>query len=102
MGDGTSRTPSQKASRLRRLDIMEKETAATKESAAELQSTSYKSPATTGGRWYNIFPALNWLRAYKPNWLRADLIAGVTFAACLMPAGLVDWSRADLSSVVLL
>ena len=75
---------------------MEKETAATKESAAELQSTSYKSPATTGGRWYNIFPVLNWLRAYKPNWLRADLIAGVTLAAYLMPAGLADASLANL------
>src|SRR5213594_3031595 len=75
---------------------MEKETAATKESAAELQSTSYKSPATTGGRWYNIFPALNWLRAYKPNWLRADLIAGVTLAAYLMRAGLADASLANL------
>src|SRR5438093_3857700 len=71
------------------------ETDATK-APAELQSTSYKSPATTGGRWYNIFPALNWLRAYKPNWLRADLIAGVTLAAYLMPAGLADASLANL------
>jgi high affinity sulfate transporter 1 len=63
---------------------------------AELQSTSYKSPATTGGRWYNISPALNCLRAYKPNWLRADLIAGVTLAAYLMPAGLADASLANL------
>src|SRR5216117_4212287 len=96
MGDGISRTPSQKASRLRRFDIMEKETAATKESAAELQSTSYKSPATTGGRWYNIFPALTWLPAYKPDWLRADLIAGITLAAYLMPAGLADASLANV------
>jgi len=71
------------------------ETDATK-APAELQSTSYKSPATTGGRWYNICPALNWLRAYKPNWLRADLIAGVTLAAYLMPAGLADASLANL------
>jgi high affinity sulfate transporter 1 len=63
---------------------------------AELQSTSYNSPATSGGRWYNISPALNWLRAYKPNWLRADLIAGVTLAAYLMPAGLADASLANL------
>src|SRR6266550_8286 len=63
---------------------------------AELQSTSYKSPAKTGGRWYNISPALNWLRAYKPNWLRADLIAGVTLVAYLMPAGLADASLANL------
>src|SRR5437773_7016571 len=71
------------------------ETDATK-APAELQSTSYKSPATTGGRWYNISPALNWLRAYEPNWLRADLIAGVTLAAYLMPAGLADASLANL------
>src|SRR6266516_8196877 len=71
------------------------ETDATK-APAELQSTSYKSSATTGGRWYNISPALNWLRAYKPNWLRADLIAGVTLAAYLMPAGLADASLAHL------
>src|SRR5437764_21532 len=63
---------------------------------AELLSTSQNSPATTGGRWYNISPALNWLRAYKPNWLRADLIAGVTLAAYLMPAGLADASLANL------
>ena len=71
------------------------ETDATK-APAKLQSTSYKSPAATGGRWYNISPALNWLRAYKPNWLRADLIAGVTLAAYLMPAGLADASLANL------
>jgi SulP family sulfate permease len=71
------------------------ETDATK-APAELQSTSYKSPPTTGGRWYKISPALNWLRAYKPNWLRADLIAGVTLAAYLMPAGLADASLANL------
>src|SRR5216117_4081800 len=71
------------------------ETDATK-APAELQSTSYKSSATTGGRWFNISPALNWLRAYKPNWLRADLIAGVTLAAYLMPAGLADASLANL------
>src|SRR5215216_354432 len=71
------------------------ETDATK-APAELQSTSHKWPATTGGRWYNICPALNWLRAYKPNWLRADLIAGVTLAAYLLPAGLGDASLANL------
>src|SRR5213593_2568752 len=74
---------------------MRDETDATK-APAELLSTSHKSPATTGGRWYNISPALNWLRAYKPNWLRADLIAGVTLAAYLMPAGLADASLANL------
>jgi SulP family sulfate permease len=45
---------------------------------------------------YNIIPALTWLRAYQPKWVRADLIAGVTLAAYLMPAGLADSSLANL------
>jgi high affinity sulfate transporter 1 len=36
------------------------------------------------------------LRAYQPKWLRADLIAGVTLVAYLMPAGLADASLANL------
>src|SRR5438477_1870297 len=63
---------------------------------AELQSTSYKSPATTGGRWYNISPAVQRLRTYQRAWFRADLIAGITLAAYLMPAGLADSSLANL------
>jgi sulfate permease, SulP family len=43
-----------------------------------------------------MFPAVAWLRGYKPKWLRADLIAGVTLAAYLMPAGLADASLANL------
>src|SRR5258705_5130852 len=43
-----------------------------------------------------MFPALTWLRAYQSKWLRADLIAGVTLAAYLMPAGLADASLANL------
>src|SRR5712691_5756291 len=68
---------------------MGKETAATKETATELQ------PAARG-RWNNIIPALTWLRAYQPQWLRADLIAGITLAAYLMPAGLADASLANV------
>jgi len=48
--------------------------------------------------WYNIFAVLTWLPAYQPKWLRADLIAGVTLAAYLMPAGLADASLANLPS----
>ena len=43
-----------------------------------------------------MFPVLTWLRAYQPKWLRSDLIAGVTLAAYLMPAGLADASLANL------
>jgi sulfate permease, SulP family len=74
---------------------MGKEPAATKANAADLEPTSYESPAARRGR-YNILPALTWLRAYQPKWLRADLVAGVTLAAYLMPAGLADASLANL------
>jgi high affinity sulfate transporter 1 len=75
---------------------MSKETAATKETVAELQPTRYESQSAARFGWYNIFPALAWLRAYQPKWLRADLVAGVTLAAYLMPAGLADASLANL------
>jgi high affinity sulfate transporter 1 len=75
---------------------MGKESAATKATVVDLQPMSYEPSAMDRRRWYNICPALNWLRAYQPNWLRADLIAGVTLAAYLMPAGLADASLANL------
>ncbi len=86
----------QKASRLKSLDSMGKETAATKETAAKLQPTESESQPAARRRWNNIIPALTWLRPYQPQWLRADLIAGVTLAAYLMPAGLADASLANV------
>src|SRR3954452_15637165 len=41
-------------------------------------------------------PALGWLRTYNKTWLRCDVIAGVTLAAYLLPAGLGDASLANL------
>jgi high affinity sulfate transporter 1 len=41
-------------------------------------------------------PALGWLRCYERDWLRADLIAGLTLAAYLLPAGIGDASLAGL------
>lgn len=53
--------------------------------------------APTGpGRFAGPFQAAQWLRTYKPAWLRADLIAGFTLAAYLLPAGLGDASLANL------
>ncbi|PYI62369.1 MAG: DNA repair protein, partial [Verrucomicrobia bacterium] len=75
---------------------MGKDIAATKETAENLEPTRSESQAAARRGWYNIFPALTWLRAYQPKWLRADLIAGVTLAAYLMPAGLADASLANL------
>lgn len=44
-------------------------------------------------RW---IPALGWLRAYEGGWLGGDLVAGITLAAYLLPAGLGDASLARL------
>lgn len=44
-------------------------------------------------RW---LPAAHWLTTYNPNWLRGDMIAGLTLAAYLLPAGLGDASLAGL------
>src|SRR5574341_991879 len=41
-------------------------------------------------------PALTWLRNYDKSWLRGDVIAGITLAAYLLPAGLGDASLANL------
>jgi SulP family sulfate permease len=74
---------------------MGEETAATKE-AARSESISLQSHATIRHWLYNALPVLKWLPAYQSKWLRADLIAGVTLAAYLMPAGLADASLANL------
>lgn len=54
-------------------------------------------PETTNAlgfaRW---IPALGWLRRYQPAWLRGDLMAAITLAAYLLPAGLGDASLASL------
>ena len=41
-------------------------------------------------------PALGWLPAYDRSWLRSDIVAGITLAAYLLPAGLGDASLANL------
>src|SRR6188768_1514180 len=38
-----------------------------------------------------------WMREYRGDWLRPDLIAGVTLAAYLLPAALGDASLAGLA-----
>jgi high affinity sulfate transporter 1 len=58
-------------------------------------TTSPDTPATPG-RWRGIVPAARWLGGYEPGWFRADLAAGVTLAAYLLPAALGDASLANL------
>ena len=41
-------------------------------------------------------PALRWLRDYRSEWLRPDVVAGVTLAAYLLPAGIGNASLAGL------
>src|SRR6266478_5181356 len=41
-------------------------------------------------------PALDWLRSYEVTWLRGDVVACITLAAYLLPAGLGDASLANL------
>ena len=52
--------------------------------------------ASGPGRFRALVPALGWLRAYDPGWLRGDMLAGVTLAAYLLPAALGDASLANL------
>ena len=42
------------------------------------------------------FAALTWVREYRAEWLRPDLVAGLTLAAYLLPAGIADASMAGL------
>ena len=41
-------------------------------------------------------PATTWLPQYRAEWLRPDLVAGLTLAAYLLPAGIGDASLAGL------
>ncbi len=41
-------------------------------------------------------PALQWLSSYDRKWLRGDIVAGITLAAYMLPAGLGDASLANL------
>ena len=44
----------------------------------------------------SAFPVRQWLAEYQPAWLRPDLVAGLTLAAYLLPAGIGDASLAGL------
>ena len=43
---------------------------------------------TSSGRLGRLVPILGWLRSYDRRWLRADLIAGMTVAALIIPKNL--------------
>lgn len=47
-------------------------------------------------RWHGVWAVRRWWPGYDRSWLRADLAAGVTLAAYLLPAALGDASLAGL------
>jgi high affinity sulfate transporter 1 len=47
-------------------------------------------------RWRALFPPAQWLPAYQSQWLRRDLIAGVTLAAYAVPVAMAYASLAGL------
>src|SRR6185369_6914723 len=57
------------------------------------------SPDNSSGllsRISNFVPAVGWIRSYQPACLSGDIIAGLTLAAYLLPAGIGDASLAGL------
>ena len=50
----------------------------------------------SGSTLRRIFPVLAWIPQYRAEWLRADLVAGVTLAAYVIPAAIGDTSLAQL------
>ena len=44
----------------------------------------------------SALPVRQWLAAYQASWIRPDLVAGLTLAAYLLPAGIGDASLAGL------
>jgi len=57
-------------------------------------------PAPAAGGPLSWLPAWTWLRGYQRAWLRADLVAGVTLAAYLLPSGIANASLASLPAEV--
>ena len=58
-----------------------------------MKTISAPTSTTLLARW---IPAFVWLRSYDKNWLRGDIVAGITLAAYLLPSGLGDASLANL------
>src|SRR5262245_3548920 len=54
------------------------------------------TPPVAGARWRRLFPSARWLSQYDKSWLRGDIVAAITLAAYLLPAGLGDASLANL------
>jgi high affinity sulfate transporter 1 len=60
-----------------------------------LSSTSANPEGPSHG-WRTVFPPVQWLAAYRPQWLTGDAVAGVTLAAYAIPESLAYASLAGL------
>ena len=58
--------------------------------------SAVETPAQTHGALARAVPALAWLRAYQPEWLRFDLVAGLTTAALVIPQAMAYATLAGL------
>jgi high affinity sulfate transporter 1 len=58
--------------------------------------SAVETPAQTYGTLARAVPALAWLRAYQPEWLRFDLVAGLTTAALVIPQAMAYATLAGL------
>jgi sulfate permease, SulP family len=63
---------------------------------ANIMSEAAAKPGRSASGIAAFLPAFTWLRGYQPAWLRADIVAGITLAAYLLPSGLGDASLAGL------
>ncbi len=66
-----------------------------------VNATTSQPSSGNGGNGFSVrlrsaIPAMRWLRTYDRSWLRGDVVAGVTLAAYLLPAGLGDASLANV------
>ena len=61
-------------------------------------STAIPHATAHSGRFARMLPGLDLLRRYEKGWLAPDLVAGLTLAAYLLPAGIADASLAQLPS----
>jgi high affinity sulfate transporter 1 len=58
--------------------------------------TNQAATGTESAGLAGFVPALAWLRGYERRWLVPDLVAGLTLAAYVIPAGIADASLAQL------
>jgi sulfate permease, SulP family len=54
------------------------------------------NPSISASGWRLILPPRRWLRGYQPQWLTADVIAGITLAAYAIPVSMAYASLAGL------